>query len=135
MRFSIANLLTLTVFIAVLCATATRWRGIAIFSATTFIPFAVFRLKGFDRTQHKLPAFTVFLLSFVPLYVASLGPYYFLAVHVFEKKSPILIFCSYFYAPLFTVLKRFQKPLFEPFFELYLIEWIGYGLHGDVNGQ
>ena len=130
MRFSIANLLVLTAFIAVLFATAMRWRGIAIFSATTVIPFVVYRLKGFDRTQHKLPAFAVFLLSFIPLYVASLGPYYFLAVNVLAKGSPILIFGSCFYEPLFGILRNFKKPVFEPLFEYYLVEWINYGSRG-----
>ena len=127
MRFSIANLLIVTAMMAVLITTAMRWRGIAILAMTIVLPFIVFRLKGLDRTRSKLPAFTLFLLSFVPLYVASLGPYYLLAIYVLDKKSPILIFCSYFYSPLFSVLKRFNKPLFEPFFEYYLNEWLFYG--------
>jgi len=113
--------------IAVLVATAMRWRGIAILVVTIVLPLVVFRLRTIDKTRHKLPAFILFLSSFVPLYVASLGPYYFLAVNVLSKGSPILIFGSYFYLPLFALLKTNSKQLFEPFFEHYLIDWIGYG--------
>ena len=133
MRFSIANLLIVTALMAVLSATAMRWRGIAILAVTIVLPFIVFRLKGLDRTRLKLPVFTIFLMSFVPLYVASLGPYYFLAFHVLRKGSPILIFGSYFYSPVFAILKRYNKPLFEPFFQYYLFDWIEYGSAGDVN--
>ena len=124
MRFSIANLLIFTALMAVLIATAIRSRGVAILAVTIVLPFIVFRLKELDRTRYKLPVFTLFLLSFAPLYVVSLGPYYFLAFNVLRKGSPILVFGLYFYSPLFAVLKKYQKQLFEPFFENYLFDWI-----------
>jgi hypothetical protein len=131
-RFTIANLLIVTAMIAVLFATAMRWRGVAILVVTFVLPMVVFRLKTIDKTRHKIPAFLLFLASFVPLYVASLGPYYFLAVHVIDKGSIVSICGYYFYSPLFAVLKANNKLLFEPFFVYYLSDWIGYGLPPDL---
>lgn len=100
---------------------------------TFVLPMVVFRLRTIDKTRHKIPAFLLFLASFVPLYVASLGPYYFLAVHVMGKGSFVSVCCYYFYSPLFAVLKANNKLLFEPFFVYYLSDWIGYGLPPDLN--
>ncbi len=48
-RFTIANLLIVTALIAVLVATAMRFRGIAILVVTIILPLIVFRLRTIDK--------------------------------------------------------------------------------------
>jgi hypothetical protein len=126
-RFTLANLLIFTVLIAFLLALAIQWRGIAILAGTAVFPIVVFRLRKYDSTRYKLPALMLFLLGMFLLYVASLGPYYFLVINVLSSESPVVVFGSYFYAPLFALFRRFEVPLLEPFFNHYLVEWINYG--------
>ena len=82
MRFSITNLLVITTIIAMLAGLSLRWRGLAILFTALLLPWLVLRFQSWDTTRRKFPLFIVFLISFGPLYVASLGPYYFLVVNV-----------------------------------------------------
>lgn len=106
---------------------------IRIVVTALLLPWLVLRFQSWDSTHRKFPLFIVFLISFGPLYVVSLGPYYFLIVNVIPKGSakgsPITVFGSYFYAPVFDLLRTHKKSLLEPFFEYYLFEWIGYGAY------
>ena len=133
MRFSITNLLVITTIIAMLAGLSLRWRGLAMLFTALLLPWLVLRFQSWDTTRRKFPLFIVFLISFGPLYVASLGPYYFLVVNVLlkgtAKGSPITVFGSYFYAPVFDMLRTHPKSFLEPFFEYYLFEWIGYGAY------
>lgn len=129
MRFSIANLLVITAIVAMLAGLSLRWRGLAILIEAMLLPCLVFRFKRLDITHRKFPVYIVFLLSFCPLYIASLGPYYSLMFSGLPKGSPIAVFGSYFYAPVFALLRTHKKVLLEPLFEHYLLEWIGYGAY------
>ena len=129
MRFSIANLLVITAIIAMLVGLSLHWRGLVILFTALLLPCFVLRFQSWDTTRRKFPLFLAFLISFGPLYVASLGPYYFLMFKVLPKGSPIANFGSYFYAPIFALLRTHKKVLLEPLFEYYLYEWIEYGAY------
>ena len=58
---------------------------IRIVVTALLLPWLVLRFQSWDSTHRKFPLFIVFLISFGPLYVASLGPYYFLVVNVLPK--------------------------------------------------
>lgn len=123
MRITIADLLLLTTVVAVLTAVGMQSNAHAVFLMTFIPPWLVVRWIRKRKPRRLGLAFLFFAFSLLPLYAASMGPYFYLGVNFFPKNE-MYRWLGSIYAPMNFLLDRMDPRVLKWFMENYLIDWI-----------
>lgn len=129
---------------ATLAACFTLYRyvdSLAIF-VDSILPliFTIAHFRGIQRTVGRLAALATVALALVPMYVASLGPFWFISTkYTFEGKIPKSLDTAseYFYAPLhYYINNHITESQADYLINNYLADWTHYGYwYFDVYRQ